>query len=241
MIDRFLNVEKGRTTMVHGYGQPPAGGDTANKPDNNLVQPPAFPATNQKTANNNQYIAPPNPFPTNRKKQKKHSRKILIAIILCCVLVFGIGITAGVMVYQHNRQVAAQIAEKKRKAREAKKRAEEKAEEEAEKEAEEEQEAQDAKLSLAYKACDSKNSTEKLELADEDKTLTYSAGPDASVDKMDCVITFLQMPQATIAKMNATTGLSGMQQDSWDNIDVTWSYNGNIGLHAVFQIDNDDD
>lgn len=224
--------------MEHGFQQQINSRRRPNSDQNmyksEIPQPPEFPANkSQMPTGNTSFATPPNPFPTSHKKHRGITSGALIAIILCCFLVLAGGITAGALTYQHNQQIAAEAAEKKKKAIEAKKKAE--------KEAEEEQEAEDAKLSLAYKVCNGKNTNETLQLADEDMTLTYSSTPNSSIDKFDCVITLLQMPQATISKINATTGLSGTQQDSWDNIDVTWSYNGNIGLQAVFQIDDDND
>ncbi|WEV41608.1 hypothetical protein OZX57_06360 [Bifidobacterium sp. ESL0682] len=51
-----------------------------------------------------------------------------------------------------------------------------------------------------------------------------------------CVNQQLHVPSGILSKMEQTSGLDGSQHDSWGNLEVTWSYNGNSGFRATYEV-----
>lgn len=82
----------------------------------------------------------------------------------------------------------------------------------------------------------SKGSGETVQMGDGGASMTYSNTPSATTDRLGCILGQLKAPQSVVSKMNVTSGLDGMQTDSWDGIKITWSYNGNTGFNAVFEM-----
>lgn len=59
---------------------------------------------------------------------------------------------------------------------------------------------------------------------------------DESYQVLQCVNIELDAPDSAVSKMQQTNGLSGTQHDSWNNVKVTWSYNGKSGFMATYEI-----
>lgn len=154
----------------------------------------------------------------------KKSRGKILAIVGAAVLIVAICVGGGFGYVNHRNAVAAQQAETAEKSRIAAVRA--------------------ARLKKANSWCDftlgsgadsTVNGGETTSLGDNGKSLTYSGSQYSGVTRLGCLLGQLKAPQSLASKMNATSGLDGMQSDSWDGIKVTWSYNGNSGFNAVFE------
>jgi hypothetical protein len=92
-------------------------------------------------------------------------------------------------------------------------------------------------LTKAFKGCQyDKGQEEDFTLGDGGKSLSYSSGDDGVVRGFTCITDSVKMPQSTLSKISNTSGLSGTQTDEWNGIKITWSYNANVGLDAVFEL-----
>lgn len=49
-----------------------------------------------------------------------------------------------------------------------------------------------------------------------------------------CVMGELDAPDSVQSTVSQATGLSGQNEVEWDGVKMTYSYNGNVGLSAVF-------
>lgn len=161
---------------------------------------------------------------TSEGSLAKRSRRKILIIVGAVVLVVAICIGGGFGYVNHRNTVAAQQAEAAEKSRVAA--------------------TQAARLKKANSWCDftlgsgsdtTVNGGETTSLGDNGKSLTYSGSQYSGVTRLGCLLGQLKAPQSLASKMNATSGLDGMQSDSWDGIKVTWSYNGNSGFNAVFE------
>lgn len=76
-------------------------------------------------------------------------------------------------------------------------------------------------------------------LGDNYKTLTiYAMGSGQLLpSELNCVLGKLNVTDAVRSHMAATSGLSGMQTDSWDRFHARWTYNGATGLVLIVQQD----
>ena len=84
---------------------------------------------------------------------------------------------------------------------------------------------------------DDGTNNDDLTLADSDATLTLRS-PDTPLNTYEtykCVAKWTEMPEAIQAKIGQTNGFSGMQSDSWGNLEATWSYNGDSGLTLILE------
>lgn len=90
-------------------------------------------------------------------------------------------------------------------------------------------------------------------LADQGKTLTMNgvSASNAELSKalasagigsgevalpmadVQCALSALDMPASISAKMAQTTALMGMQTDTWDGIEVSWSYHPDNGFNVI--------
>ena len=79
-------------------------------------------------------------------------------------------------------------------------------------------------------------------LGDEGRTLTVEA-PSGSMGSLisgltvACVLDETNAPDSMASKLKQTSALSGTQEESWDDIDVTWTFNASVGFNAVFTQD----
>ena len=92
-------------------------------------------------------------------------------------------------------------------------------------------------LDKAFRKCqDYKGQEEGFTLGDGGRSLSYSSGDEGVVRGFSCIADDIGMPQATLSKISNTSGLSGTQTDEWNGIKITWSYNADAGLDAVFEL-----
>jgi len=78
-------------------------------------------------------------------------------------------------------------------------------------------------------------------IGDEGKSLTIDMkGEDDTVgmDGVDvwCVVSELDTPQSAQSHMEQTTSMDGRQTETWDNIEVSWSYHPDRGMDSVWKI-----
>jgi len=59
-------------------------------------------------------------------------------------------------------------------------------------------------------------------------------GLDATT--MWCVIDALGAPSSATSHMEQTTSMDGRQTESWDDIEVSWSYHPDRGMDSVWKI-----
>ena len=106
-----------------------------------------------------------------------------------------------------------------------------------------EQAAEDARLAReqvlaqASSTCDL-NFTSGATLGDGGRTLTLDTqGEDdssgVSIEKVACVLSTVDTPDAVLSALDSTRALDGRQRASWDNIDAEWSYHPNSGLNLI--------
>lgn len=152
-------------------------------------------------------------------------RKLLIWLIAILVVALAVG-AAGVLVHVEQVHKAQEAAEEAR--------------------AKEEKERKEWKyyvLERTYNRCledtqknDGTNKDE-LTLSDGNATLTLKSPntPLNTYETYKCIAEWTDMPEATQAKIGQTNGFSGMQSDSWDNLEASWSYNGDSGLTLILE------
>lgn len=135
---------------------------------------------------------------------------VVVAVVAACAV--------GAGVHVHRQQV-----ERERIAAVARKRAEDKA-------------YADAVLKRAYDECLQYTQSDAalhdtIILGDHDRTLIINAPNSAATtyEAYNCVATNTAMPESVMNKISNTTALSGMQSDSWANIEASWTYEGGSG------------
>lgn len=64
----------------------------------------------------------------------------------------------------------------------------------------------------------------------------WGSGDLTLVDTM-CVLDELDVPDVVLDKMGATRSLDGRQTDSWDGIEVSWSYHPDDGLDVILELE----
>jgi hypothetical protein len=57
-----------------------------------------------------------------------------------------------------------------------------------------------------------------------------------STRSMMCIFERLETPTAVIAHMEQTTSMDGRQTETWDNIEVSWSYHPDRGMDSVVTV-----
>jgi len=94
----------------------------------------------------------------------------------------------------------------------------------------------------ALRECNLSAAAPGFELGDGEKSLVIDvAGEDdfpqleANYDDALCVLSALEIPDATLNLVQTTRALDGRQQDSWADLDATWSYHPDTGLNMTLQ------
>lgn len=109
--------------------------------------------------------------------------------------------------------------------------------------AEAEAEAEAAKLAIlgdAVDTCKVANATGFL-LGDGGMTLTFDMkGKDqstgAAMTDIACVLAELDVPTSVVSHMDQTTSMDGRQSESWENLEVSWSYHPDRGMDGVITV-----
>lgn len=74
-------------------------------------------------------------------------------------------------------------------------------------------------------------------LADSGKTLTLDGEGKKHVGlpikDIACALTELKQPSSGAQKMDRTTSLMGVQEDTWDGIEASWTYHPDNGLNII--------
>ena len=98
----------------------------------------------------------------------------------------------------------------------------------------------DTRLDDAYNACRNELETRnrQLTLADEGKSLLVDTNPDdtsygETPGGLACVLKELAVPQSTISKIERTSALMGVQEDSQDGLDYSWTYHPDNGVELI--------
>lgn len=86
------------------------------------------------------------------------------------------------------------------------------------------------------------DSSSEISLGDDGNSISVFIPADTLDDSGTkthaCIQKELKTPSGVVSKMGQTTGFDGQQSDSWGNIKVTWSFNGNSGFHAVYELND---
>lgn len=96
----------------------------------------------------------------------------------------------------------------------------------------------DSRISSAYNRC---HGSYGMTLEDDGKTLVLDTkgskdASGASSDAYSCVLAQLNAPKRVQSHMEQTTALDGRQSESWDGVDLSWSYHPDRGLDAIFTL-----
>ncbi len=90
-------------------------------------------------------------------------------------------------------------------------------------------------LASAIDAC---GSPEGVSLEDNGSTLAFDHRGEDDISGGDiadimCVFTELEMPSRISTHMGQTTSMDGRQSDTWDRLEVQWSYHPDRGMDGV--------
>lgn len=102
------------------------------------------------------------------------------------------------------------------------------------------QQARAAVFSDAVEKCDA--ATSQAEVSDGGMTMTINnvgkkdGGYGLDATTMWCVIDALGAPSSATSHMEQTTSMDGRQTESWDDIEVSWSYHPDRGMDSVWKI-----
>lgn len=96
-------------------------------------------------------------------------------------------------------------------------------------------------LEFAVSICDLEDDPD-ITLGDDGRSLTIDTqGEDevegASIDDAACIFSFVGVPDSTVSKMDGTRALDGQQSDSWDDMEITWSYHPSSGIRFILTQD----
>ena len=61
--------------------------------------------------------------------------------------------------------------------------------------------------------------------------------PGMNISEIVCVLSYLEVPNSILSRMDNTTALMGQQIGSWDGISVLWSYHPSNGLDISLDLD----
>lgn len=81
-------------------------------------------------------------------------------------------------------------------------------------------------------------------LGDNDRTLILdmegeeSFSGSMSYGEVTCVLEAVDTPDAVWDKMGRTTSLQGVQSDSWNGIEASWTYHPDQGLDIILELEN---
>lgn len=189
-------------------------------PESNPSTPaesPAFPAQPEGAAST--------PLPSNGPAVVAGAQRWLIPVLAGVAgLLVGVAATAGVFL-----SVDAADARKADAAAAAS--------------AEAEVEAEAAKLAIlgdAVDTCKVANATGFL-LGDGGMTLTFDMkgkgqSTGAAMTDIACVLAELDVPTSLVSHMDQTTSMDGRQSETWDNLEVSWSYHPDRGMDGVITV-----
>lgn len=59
---------------------------------------------------------------------------------------------------------------------------------------------------------------------------------DLTYEDVMCILDELEVPDATLNKMGATTSMDGRVEDSWGGLDASWKYHPDDGLDVVVEL-----
>lgn len=84
--------------------------------------------------------------------------------------------------------------------------------------------------------------TPDLRIADDGRTLLVDHKGEedtygVTLDQLACVIWLLEPPSAVTGRMDSTRALDGMQEASWAEYAMSWSYHPNTGLDVIVTTD----
>lgn len=105
------------------------------------------------------------------------------------------------------------------------------------------QDAEKVKRSILPSAANACQADSKFAVVgDDDLSLTidnkgrqdYLGG--LSTETMMCIFDMLHAPSAVTSHMRQTTAMDGRQTETWDNIEVSWSYHPDRGMDSVVRI-----
>jgi hypothetical protein len=79
-----------------------------------------------------------------------------------------------------------------------------------------------------------------IKLVDDGRTIIVDGeGAEQSGAPMEAIaslVTALEMPTSIVTKIENTRALDGTQSDSWDGIEVSWSYHPDTGIDMVLEL-----
>lgn len=81
-------------------------------------------------------------------------------------------------------------------------------------------------------------------LGDNDRTLILDMEGDEtlsgsmSYEEVTCVLEAVDTPDAVWDKMGRTTSLQGVQSDSWNGIEASWTYHPDQGLDVILELED---
>ncbi len=79
-----------------------------------------------------------------------------------------------------------------------------------------------------------------IELVDDGRTIIVDGEGDeqsgAPMEAIASLVTALEMPTSIVTKIENTRALDGTQSDSWDGIEVSWSYHPDTGIDMVLEL-----
>ncbi|WP_181062313.1 MULTISPECIES: hypothetical protein [unclassified Pseudoclavibacter] len=55
------------------------------------------------------------------------------------------------------------------------------------------------------------------------------------------MLSSLDVPASTVSKIEQTRALDGRQDDSWDDLEASWTYHPDDGLNIVFEYEDADE
>ena len=96
--------------------------------------------------------------------------------------------------------------------------------------------AADARLTEAYDVCETGNGG-TLDLVDDGTTIVVDTGSRyGSVAGLQCVLGRLDTPTSITAAIERTTSMMGVQSDTNDGLDYSWSYHPDNGVNMVITL-----
>lgn len=92
-------------------------------------------------------------------------------------------------------------------------------------------------LDKVESACEVGEAPEIVRVGDDGDSLTVgSIGQSSYVDAAsNCVLAELNAPDSVMAKVLETNANQGRQSDSWDGVEVSWTYHPDDGLQLIVE------
>lgn len=97
-------------------------------------------------------------------------------------------------------------------------------------------------LEAAVDSCNLNRGASGVSLGDEGHSLVLDGKGDddlngISVERQACVLSAVEVPDATLNLMSTTRALDGRQTADWDGYTATWTYHPDTGLNLTLQED----